>query len=56
MDGDALGRWGAFTAVLPLAGLFMAVITGDDYTFASGLLFTAFGLLLGTRLVARWTP
>lgn len=56
MDGDALGRWGAFAAALSLAGLFMAAAAGDDYMFASGLLFVGFGLLLGARLMARWKP
>lgn len=56
LDPGALGRWGAFAAVLSLGGLVMAAAAGDDYMYVSGMLFTVFGVLLGTRLMARWKP
>jgi len=34
----------------------MASSAGDDYMLLCGMLFAAFGLLLGVRLLLRWTP
>jgi len=42
--------------VLLLGGLVMASGAGDDYMLLCGMLFAAFGLLLGVRLLLRWTP
>ena len=55
-DGEALARWGAACAVLSLLGLVMAANAGDQYHFVTGMGFAAFGLFLGTRLLARWRP
>lgn len=55
-DGGALARWGAACAVMSLVGLFMAANAGDQYYFVTGMGFAAFGLFLGTRLLARWRP
>jgi hypothetical protein len=37
-------------------GLFFAARAGDGYTHVSGLLFAAFGLLFGARLLHRLLP
>jgi len=56
LDAADLGRWGVLVAVLLLGGLVMASGAGDDYMLLCGMLFAAFGLLLGVRLLLRWTP
>lgn len=56
LDPADLARWGAFVAVLVLGGLVLAARAGDDYMYLCGLLFVAFGLLLGVRLIGRWAP
>lgn len=56
LDPEDLARWGAFVAVLVLGGLVLAAWAGDDYMYVCGLLFVAFGLLLGLRLIGRWEP
>ena len=51
-----LVRWGPLVLALALGGLFLAARAEDDYTTVFGLLLTAFGVLLGFRLVARMVP
>lgn len=56
LDPADLARWGIFMAALVLGGLVLASRAGDDYMYVCGLLFVAFGLLVGLRLLGRWTP
>lgn len=56
LDAAALARWGAVCALLSLLGLFMAAGAADEFMFVAGMAFVAFGLFLGTRLLARWRP
>lgn len=55
-DAPVFIRWGAASLALALLGLVMAARAADDYHFVCGMAFTAFGLFLGTRLLARWRP
>ena len=48
--------WFALVAALVLGGLLLAARAGDSYTHAAGLLFAAFGLLFGGRLLHRVLP
>jgi hypothetical protein len=48
--------WFALAAALVISGLLFAARAGDGYTHASGLLFAAFGLLFGARLLHRLLP
>ena len=56
LDPAALARWGVVCALLSLLGLFMAAGAADEFMFVAGMAFVAFGLFLGTRLLARWRP
>ncbi len=56
LDPADLARWGALAAVLALGGLVLAANAGDDYMYVCGLLFVGFGVLLGLRLMRRWSP
>lgn len=51
-----LARWGALASALALGGLVLAANAGDDYMYVCGLLFVGFGVLLGLRLMRRWSP
>jgi hypothetical protein len=48
--------WFVLVAALVIFGLLFAARAGDGYTHASGLLFAAFGLLFGARLLHRLLP
>jgi hypothetical protein len=56
LDPADLARWGTLAAVLALGGLVLAANAGDDYMYVCGLLFVGFGVLLGLRLMRRWSP
>jgi hypothetical protein len=56
LDPTDLARWGVFAAVLALGGLVLAANAGDDYMYVCGLLFIGLGVLLGLRLMRRWSP
>lgn len=48
--------WYGLCAVLVILGLLLAARAGDDYMAASGMLFAAFGIFLGFRLLRRAVP
>jgi hypothetical protein len=48
--------WFALVAALVLGGLLLAARAGDAYTHAAGLLFAAFGLVFGGRVLHRLLP
>lgn len=48
--------WFALVTALVFGGLLFAARAGDAYTHVSGLLFAAFGLLFGARLLHRLLP
>ena len=56
--GGLLGAapWFALVAALVLGGLLLAARAGDAYTHVAGLLFAAFGLVFGARLLHRVLP
>lgn len=56
VDPTDLARWGVFATFLALGGLVLAANAGDDYMYVCGLLFIGFGVLLGLRLMRRWSP
>jgi hypothetical protein len=57
-DGGLLGAapWFALVALAVLGGLFLSARAGDAYTHVAGLLFAAFGLVFGARLLHRVLP
>ena len=58
-SADALigaAAWFVLVALLVVFGLVFAARAGDGYTHVSGLLFAAFGLLFGARLLHRLLP
>ena len=48
--------WFVLVAALVVGGLLLAARAGDGYTHAAGLLFAAFGLLFGARVLHRLLP
>lgn len=54
--GAALAGWCLLILGLVLGGLFLASRAADDYTYASGFLFSGFGFLLALRLFNRALP
>ncbi|MBD0272140.1 MAG: hypothetical protein ICV73_09435 [Acetobacteraceae bacterium] len=56
--GGLLGAapWFALVAALVIGGLLLAARAGDAYTHVAGLLFAAFGLVFGGRLLHRTLP
>lgn len=48
--------WFALVALAVVGGLFLAARAGDAYTEAAGLLFAAFGLVFGGRVLHRLLP
>ena len=49
-------HWFALVAALVVGGLFFAARAADAYTHVAGLLFAAFGLVFGGRLLHRLLP
>lgn len=56
--GGLLGAapWFALVALAVVGGLLLSARAGDAYTHVAGLLFAAFGLLFGARLLHRLLP
>ncbi|MCB4823437.1 hypothetical protein [Roseicella aerolata] len=54
--GPGLFGWYILAGLLVVGGLVLSARAGDDYMAASGLLFAAFGVLLGFRLLGRALP
>lgn len=56
--GGLLGAapWFALVALLVVGGLLLSARAGDAYTHVAGLLFAAFGLVFGARLLHRVLP
>ena len=56
--GGLLGAapWFVLVALLVVGGLLLAARAGDAYTHVSGLLFAAFGLVFGARVLHRVLP
>ncbi|TCZ63031.1 hypothetical protein [Roseicella aquatilis] len=54
--GIGLIGWYVFAVLLVLGGLLLSARADDDYMGVSGLLFAAFGVLLGFRLLGRSLP
>lgn len=48
--------WAVLVLLLVIGGLLLSARAGDSYMAASGLLFAAFGVLLGFRLLGRTLP
>ncbi len=48
--------WFLLVAAIVVGGLLFAARAGDGYTHAAGLLFAAFGLLFGARVLHRLLP
>jgi hypothetical protein len=48
--------WAAIVGILVIGGLFVSSRAGDAYMSISGLLFAAFGVFFGFRLLHRVLP
>ena len=48
--------WAAFVVVLVIGGLLLSARAGDSYMSVSGMLFAAFGVFFGFRLLHRVLP
>lgn len=49
-------RWSPLVLALALGGLVLAARAEDEFTAIFGMLLTAFGVLIGFRLVVRAVP